>query len=108
MTADTPNNTPSGNEFPAAHTTERVRDRERLGNLIPLGFDKGRDGVENVREAADRILASDWLAEYVAARVAEAKAEAWDEGWEHLWNECDRIEGGGLSKTDNPYSRDHA
>lgn len=38
-------------------------DVEALGNLIPLGFDAERDGVTNVHEAAQRILASNWMAE---------------------------------------------
>jgi len=44
--------------------------REQLANMIPLGFTE-RDPYRNVFEAADAILASDWL----AARDAEMRAE---------------------------------
>jgi len=51
-------------------------EREALANLIPLGFDKAHDGVEHVHDAADRILASDWLARH----DAEVAARTWEEG----------------------------
>ena len=54
-------------------TPEHQRAVEALANLIPLGFDKDRDGVSNVYEAAERILAAGFLSSEQAL-VAQADA----------------------------------
>jgi hypothetical protein len=51
-------------------------EREELANLIPLGYRADRDGVADVFEAADRILASDWLKAHDARVRAEELCEA--------------------------------
>ncbi|KAB2808336.1 hypothetical protein F9L07_22740 [Pimelobacter simplex] len=57
----------------------RIADREALADLIPLGFDPIRDGVSNVYDAADLILASSWLADHDRQIVREHVTAALDE-----------------------------